>query len=555
MSIKCYFSNRIYKNKLDNILLLNIINTHDIYNKALHSVFNFQILESRAISNGKTKDKTNYHKWLKDKYGFDDYYANSILQQSKAMLLSQEELNKLYIEQTELDIKEIKKKITKTKSRKTVLQKIKDSLKKKGTPKFNKTGEFILNGDNSVSRFTNYLNKKKRREVKYKDIYTFEVEYLNKELKRHKQRIGALTFKLNKYTPKLKKLKDKNYIKSIVFGSKNLIRKYHNEKLPNKKKKLLNKFKHRRKKSFGVSGRKDAKFGNFIFNYDYENKTLNMLTPDKKTITLKNVHFPYGGESIDNYYKIQTSLTTEEKKSKTIFVPGVGKVPTSKAKPISFTVEDHKTYYIVKCQLDVENENIITLKNSYGIVGVDCNLDHYALCNVSDDGNLLNSKVINFDLFKKSSGQITKIIENRAKEVVDYAYNLSKPIGLEKLNTTLSKSGKKYNNKKNNLSLSMFAYKKLTSAIKSRAEKMGVEVVEINPAYTSISAKFKYMKKYKTSIHQVAGLTIGRKALGYKENIPKYYKKLIPKVNEKKNNYLKWNEINKFYKKIEDKAI
>ena len=35
-----------------------------------------------------------------------------------------------------------------------------------------------------------------------------------------------------------------------------------------------------------------------------------------------------------------------------------------------------------------------------GIIGVDCNLDHYALTNVSKDGNLLNSKVIKFD-FKK----------------------------------------------------------------------------------------------------------------------------------------------------------
>lgn len=550
MSTKCYFSERMYKDKLDNNILLSIINTQHIYNKALHSVLNFQILENRAISNGKINKKTNYHNWLKDKFGFDDYYANSILQQSKAIISSQEELKKLYIEQTEIDIKEIKKKISKTKSRRTVLQKIKDNLKNNKKTIFNKTGEFILNQDNSISRFTNYLNKKKKKEIVYKDIYTFEVEYLNKELKRHKQRIGALNFKLNKYNQKLKKLKDKKYVTSIVFGGKNLIRKYHNEKLPNKKNKLMNEFKYKRNKSFGVSGRKDAKFGNFVFTYYHKDRILSILTPDKKSITLENINFPYGQENIDNYYKVQTSLTTKEKKSKAIFVPGVGKVPTSKAKPISFTIEDHKTYYIIKCQVDIESNNIITFKNNRGVVGVDCNLDHYALGNVSDDGNLLQSKVLNFDIFNKSSGAITKIIENIAKEVVDYAYNLNKPIGLEKLNTALSKSGKKYNNKKNNLYLNMFASKKLTFAIKNRAEKIGIEVKEINPAYTSISAKYKYMKKYKTSIHQVAALTIGRKALGYKENIPKYYKKLIPTVNEKKNNNLKWNEINKYYKNL-----
>lgn len=548
MSTKCFFSNRIYKNNIDEKSLTLINDTHKLYNSKLHAVYNLQILEKRALANGKKIKLTNYHKWLKNTFNLNDYYANSILQESKALLSSQEELNKLYIEQTQQDIKEIKSKISKVKARKTVLQKIKDSLKKNGIPSFNKTGEFALNKDNSVSRFTNYLNKKKRKEIKYKDIYTFEVEYLNKELKRHKQRVGALTFKLNKYNLKLKKLSDKKCIKSVVFGSKNLIQKYHNEKLPNSKNRLINNFKYKRNKSFGVSGRKDAKFGNFIFKYDYNEKTLIILSPTKETITLKNVYFPYGQEHIESYYKVQTNLTTEEKKSKKEFVPGVGKVNTSKAKPISFTVEDHKTYYIIKCQLDIEpvESNFSTID---GIIGIDCNLDHYALANISRDGNLLNSKVIKFDLYNKSSGQITKIIEEMAKIAVGYAYENHKPIALEKLNTTLSKSGKKYNNKKNNFSLNMFASKKLTSAIKNRAEKVGIEVIEVNPAYTSISARFKYMKKYKTSVHQVAGLTIGRKALKYKERIPKYYKKLIPELKCIKTYNLKWNKIKNHYSK------
>ena len=96
----------------------------------------------------------------------------------------------------------------------------------------------------------------------------------------------------------------------------------------------MNEFKYKRNKSFGVSGRKDAKFGNFIFKYDYNNKTLNILSPTKETITLENVYFPYGQENIESYYKVQTNLTTEEKKAKTIFTPGIGRVNTSKAKPI-----------------------------------------------------------------------------------------------------------------------------------------------------------------------------------------------------------------------------
>ena len=57
------------------------------------------------------------------------------------------------------------------------------------------------------------------------------------------------------------------------------------------------------------------------------------------------------------------------------------------------------------------------------------------------------------------------------------------------------------------------------------------------------------MKKYKTSVHQVAGLTIGRKALKHNERIPKYYKKLIPELNGIKTYNLKWNKIKKLYSK------
>src|SRR5699024_10161238 len=152
----------------------------------------------------------------------------------------------MYISQSELDNKEIEKKISSTKARQTVLQKIKNSLKKTGKPSFNNTGEFVLNKDNSVTRVLNFLNKKKSKKINYKDIYTFEVEYLNPQLKKISARIGQLKFNLDKFKYKLSKLKNKKYIPSIVFGSKNLIRKYNNEKLPNKKNRLLNEFKYKR---------------------------------------------------------------------------------------------------------------------------------------------------------------------------------------------------------------------------------------------------------------------------------------------------------------------
>jgi hypothetical protein len=43
----------------------------------------------------------------------------------------------------------------------------------------------------------------------------------------------------------------------------------------------------------------------------------------------------------------------------------------------------------------------------------------------------------------------------------------------------------------------------------------------VNPAYTSVIGRFKYMKKYGLSVHESAALVIGRRGLGYQERLPK----------------------------------
>jgi IS605 OrfB family transposase len=66
-----------------------------------------------------------------------------------------------------------------------------------------------------------------------------------------------------------------------------------------------------------------------------------------------------------------------------------------------------------------------------------------------------------------------------------------------------------------------FKKKKLTEMIVRRGLRLGFRVKKVNPAYTSIIGRFKYMKKYGLSIHESAALVIGRRGLGYQERLPK----------------------------------
>ena len=58
-----------------------------------------------------------------------------------------------------------------------------------------------------------------------------------------------------------------------------------------------------------------------------------------------------------------------------------------------------------------------------------------------------------------------------------------------------------------------FIYRKMIEAVKSRAVKEGVEVIEVPAAYTSVVGKLKYQDMYSLSVHNAAAMVIGRLGL------------------------------------------
>ncbi|MEB4855876.1 IS200/IS605 family accessory protein TnpB-related protein [Priestia megaterium] len=335
------------------------------------------------------------------------------------------------------------------------------------------------------------------------NTYLFEHQYLDVAIKRLKAKIGRLEHRLFRLEGKKEKLT--THISSVVFGSKKLFKhQFTKKEFVQDHQSWKELFLAVRNKQVLISGRKDAAAGNFVFTYQPDTNDLHMTSLSGKVVTFSNVVFPYGQEQVN-----QTVLRQRKCKDK-----------KANGKPISWSVEDHGDYYIIKCLLDVEEEGLANFSTSDGVIGVDCNVDHFAWTDVSKDGNFLESGTFSFTLNKKTNGQSTKILEAEAIALVNVAIQKNKPIVMEDIDTTLSKTGNAYGNKKANRLKSIFAYRKMAQAIESRAQKMGIAVMVVNPAYTSITGKLKYMRKFGISSHQAASYTIGRKGLGYKEKAP-----------------------------------
>ena len=69
--------------------------------------------------------------------------------------------------------------------------------------------------------------------------------------------------------------------------------------------------------------------------------------------------------------------------------------------------------------------------------------------------------------------------------------------------------------------LSSFSYGKVKAYFISRGYRQGVEIYQVNPAFSSVIGRVKFMERYGLSVHQAAALALARRSLGFSERIPR----------------------------------
>ncbi|GAA3329384.1 hypothetical protein GCM10020331_077240 [Ectobacillus funiculus] len=62
-----------------------------------------------------------------------------------------------------------------------------------------------------------------------------------------------------------------------------------------------------------ISGRKDAKYGSFVFQYDAQSQTLHVRSITGQALILPYVYFPYGQDQVQEFVAAQ--LSCQNKKS------------------------------------------------------------------------------------------------------------------------------------------------------------------------------------------------------------------------------------------------
>lgn len=156
-----------------------------------------------------------------------------------------------------------------------------------------------------------------------------------------------------------------------------------------------------------------------------------------------------------------------------------------------------------------------------GAIGVDINADHLAWAVIDRHGNPVaqRSGRIDLPLRGKCSGHRATLIGNAARELVSLAEGFGLPLVLEQLDfrqkkRAMGKQGAGYSRM-----LSSFAYGAIQKAIRRRALRAGVELVDVNPAYSSLIGRTNLAKRYGLTVHVSAAVVIARRAARFSERI------------------------------------
>ena len=157
----------------------------------------------------------------------------------------------------------------------------------------------------------------------------------------------------------------------------------------------------------------------------------------------------------------------------------------------------------------------------YGVVGVDLNADHLAVAETDASGNYVNAFSVPLVTYGKSQHQVEALIGDAVARVVEYARSVGKSIVIERLDFRRKKSSLEGQAPRYSRMLSSFSYGKVKAYFLSRGYRQGVEVQQVNPAFSSVVGRVKFMERYGLSVHQAAALVLARRLLGCSERIPR----------------------------------
>lgn len=285
-------------------------------------------------------------------------------------------------------------------------------------------------------------------------------------------------------------------------------------------------------------GSKGETCGNQVCQFDGVNlkvrvpKALEAKYGDYVECTLNS--FPYGQQKI--LEAINTSGVT------------VGKYGTKT--PIRYGLAMTYRFYaknfrwFMAVSFDLPSVSVVARPVRYGAIGIDLNPDSIGWAYTDNDGNLTHHGQIPLYFSGKRTGQVKAIIGDAVCELTTLATTFSCPIVCESLDFSRKKQDLRERGRKYARMLSNFSYSRFFESLSGRCGNLGIELIQVNPAYSTVIGLVKYSKMYGLSSAESAALVVSRRGMRLSERLPPAITALL-QVNCSRHVWHRWSQLNK----------
>jgi IS605 OrfB family transposase len=304
--------------------------------------------------------------------------------------------------------------------------------------------------------------------------------------------------------------------KKLIFGSRKLFEQLKKNHLTGKRRKQLKaKWKENRQGSLHSRGDK-SKQGNLNLRFQWINDKLYLRinTGNRQYIYTKVIRSVK--RKNDKWTEFMFMFMFENAYQTNQWFPYSVRLKTKNGKIYAFISIEEKLPPII-------------IKRDNGIIDIDVNAYpfHLALAFTSKDGNLEKYQRINLNELLEVNSEKRQYLEWQvAHEIIKIAKEENKAIAIENLKK-LPKGKRGDGFVKLRRKLQKWSYKRLLNKIETLARRNGIEIIKVNPAYTSVIGKLKYSPQYNIDKDIAGAYVIARKGLGFKEKLPKNYKELL----------------------------
>ena len=270
-------------------------------------------------------------------------------------------------------------------------------------------------------------------------------------------------------------------------------------------------------KNFVFVGSKGETKGNLNCQYDSVNRQIKIrVTPDLEPVFGKyvtaNLSFKYGQDSLVAAL-MRRSLN---RKTGEIYPPGKGE-------PLTWRIYYRKNRWYICVSLEVTSIPLQSEPVQYGCIGVDLNPGVVGWAYVDYNGNLIDSGQFKTNLHSRTSGQIKASLAWIAAQLVEIANKYACPIVIERLDFSVKKNRMREEGRKYARMLSSFAYNTFKEVLYRRCKNTGIELIRVNPAYSSLIGLTKFMRRFGLSSDTAAGLVLARRAMRLSESVPAHF--------------------------------